>query len=327
VGKTTLRKVFFDQENPLKLITETLEPTYGVETSIYNLGGKIAVHDLAGQQLEEFLTSSSSALDGADLILAVLDSNDSWESNNVLWQKIDEVRKVQCPDAYLSIFFHKVDLLNFDQYRTLDQIVQVTFAGKPNTSAFLTSIDKQFFLRTYQAFITSIRKSLFRAGDAISRDFFVKLDILTQFAEKNTTSIDDLVTKLGVDSEIVQQNLKEMEDKGYVILKDTLRQVELSEIGQHIVKTTRNNLFLQIQEALSSNVEFIKAMILSDKIGRMILLFETEPGFIQKLNGIPETPLDPVFVSMFLSAIGNFGLSLDNLSNRKKYSSCNSILW
>jgi GTPase SAR1 family protein len=313
VGKTTLRKVFFDQDNPLQLLTETLEPTYGVETSLYNLGGKIAVHDLAGQQIEEFLTTSASVFDGADLILAVLDSNDSWENNDALWQKIDEVRKDQCPDAYLSIFFHKVDLLTPEQRQSLDQTVQVLFAGKSNVAAYLTSIDKQFFFRTYQAFIASIRRSLFRVGDAVSRDFFVKLDIISQFAEKNTTTLEELISKLGADSDIVKKNLQEMEAKGYIILKDALRQVELSEIGQYVVQTTQNNLYLQIQEALSTDVDFIKGMILSDKIGRLLLLFETESNYIQNLPGNPASPLDPSFVAMFVSAIGNFGQTLNPL--------------
>ena len=54
VGKTTFRHIFFDRDNPFDLLQKSLEPTHNIETNVYSFETLIAVHDLAGQQLDDW---------------------------------------------------------------------------------------------------------------------------------------------------------------------------------------------------------------------------------------------------------------------------------
>ena len=87
VGKTTLKKIFFEQSNPIQLLKESLEPTVDKVTTKYDIGGIIAIHDLAGQQINHWLSDSPQAFYEADLIICVLDSSKEWEENKPVWQK------------------------------------------------------------------------------------------------------------------------------------------------------------------------------------------------------------------------------------------------
>jgi len=311
VGKTTLKKVFFDQDSPIKLLSESLEPTYGVDTNLYDLGGKIAVHDLAGQQLEDFLSKDVEIFGGSDLILVVLDCREEWEKNNKLWKRIDDIRKTQCPDAFLTIFFHKCDLLTPQQRLNFNQKLDTLFAGKQNILAQLTSIAPEFFAEVFQNFVSVLQKCLFRVERSIPKDFFIKLNIINHFIEKNIVNFADLSSKLGVSAEDLQKSVLDLERKGYIIFKDNLKQVQLSEIGQTIVQNVKENIFLKIQESLDTPLDFVKALILCDNSGKIFLYFESEPDYIKKLAGNVDFNPDPTLISMFFSAIGNFGESLD----------------
>jgi len=311
VGKTTLRKIFFDQANPIQLLAETLEPTRGVETSLYNFGGNVAIFDLAGQQMEDFLSTSSDIFAETDLILLVLDSTESEENNNELWQKIEEIRQINCPEAYLSIFFHKADLLSTKNQKKMESKIRVLFSGITNASAYLTSIEPHFFFKMYQSFVSSLKAGLFRLGESIPKDFFIKLEIMSQFIEKNEETLENLISTIGVDSDLIQENLRELEAKGYIFLKDSSRRVALSQIGQYIIQRAQSNVYLKMQECLSAEVEFVKAFILSDTHGRNFVTFESEPDYIQKYSSDDENNPDATLISMFFSAIGSFGESFD----------------
>ena len=47
-GKTTLRKIFFEGENRLKLLKFGLDPTHGQESVILKLSEDVGIFDLAG---------------------------------------------------------------------------------------------------------------------------------------------------------------------------------------------------------------------------------------------------------------------------------------
>ena len=57
VGKTTLRRVFFEGESSRKLLEYAIEPTYGKETLILDFSQSIGIFDLAGQENERWLDS------------------------------------------------------------------------------------------------------------------------------------------------------------------------------------------------------------------------------------------------------------------------------
>ncbi len=61
-GKTTLRKIFFEGENRLKLLKFGLEPTLGQESVILNFSENIGIFDLAGQENWRWLESDEKSI-------------------------------------------------------------------------------------------------------------------------------------------------------------------------------------------------------------------------------------------------------------------------
>ena len=68
-GKNSLRKIFFEGETPQYLLDNPLKPTQGIENTILDLGSKIGVFDLAGQQNKQWLdTEKDIVFNKADII-------------------------------------------------------------------------------------------------------------------------------------------------------------------------------------------------------------------------------------------------------------------
>jgi len=174
VGKTTLRKIFFEQENPLKLLNESLEPTMGHETTIYDIEGLFEVHDLGGwqfklslseQQSESWSTENFDLFYKTDLIITMVDATDGWEENKKFWERINFQRQRICPNAHLIILFHKVDLLDDIQKQQLDWNISTIFAGEHDITAFTSSIVPDFFPRTFMNVVRGLRQCIMKNKD------------------------------------------------------------------------------------------------------------------------------------------------------------------
>lgn len=161
VGKTTIRKIFFEQESPIQLLHESLEPTKGVETEIYNLEGPIAVHDLAGQQLEDWLSSSIEVFFETDLIIAMVDATETWDQNQQFWERVNYQRQKICPKAFLMILYHKVDLLDESARQQLEWNIMTMALWDSSVSAFSSSIVAEFFLPMFKKFVAGLRQCIY----------------------------------------------------------------------------------------------------------------------------------------------------------------------
>ena len=121
IGKTTIRKVFFDQENPFTILKTTLDPTRGDEINFYSLGKTISIHDLAGQQIDNWLNEDSMIFNETDLVICMLDCQDEWDYSKKFLQGILNVTNAICENAKLIVFFHKIDLISDIEKKKLEQ--------------------------------------------------------------------------------------------------------------------------------------------------------------------------------------------------------------
>src|SRR5271157_2004715 len=174
VGKTTLRKIFFEQENPLKLLNESLEPTMGHETTIYDIEGLFEVHDLGGwqfklslseQQSESWSTENFDLFYKTDLIITMVDATDGWDENKNFWERVNFERQKICPNAHLMILFHKVDLLDDEKRQQLEWNISAIFAGEQDITAFTSSIVLDFFPATFNNFVGGFRQCITKIKD------------------------------------------------------------------------------------------------------------------------------------------------------------------
>ena len=60
VGKTTIKQVFFEHISPLSLLDNPLEPSRGINSSVYSTFNiDLGIFDLAGQENNIWFSSSS----------------------------------------------------------------------------------------------------------------------------------------------------------------------------------------------------------------------------------------------------------------------------
>jgi len=118
MGKTTLKKVIFEGEDPNELILFPLEATIGIKYSIHEfMNSKVSLIDAPGQSLQLILEDEQKQLivfGDSSAIVYVFDYP-TWisDSQDVLddIKKIYEINKKHDFDAKIILFLHKVDLL------------------------------------------------------------------------------------------------------------------------------------------------------------------------------------------------------------------------
>ena len=115
-GKSTIRRVFFEDGSPKTLIDSPLEPTRGIENYTYNwLDVTAGVVDSAGQEIERWLgLDSQMAFGESDSIIFVIDVKKFQEYESQILEDILsalEAKEKFAPKSQMNIFLHKTDLL------------------------------------------------------------------------------------------------------------------------------------------------------------------------------------------------------------------------
>jgi hypothetical protein len=119
MGKTTLKKVIFEGEDPNELILFPLEATIGIKYSIHEfMDSKVSLIDAPGQSLQLILEDEQKQLlvfGDSSAIVYVFDYYPTWiaDSQDVLddIRKIYEINKKHDFGAKIILFLHKIDLL------------------------------------------------------------------------------------------------------------------------------------------------------------------------------------------------------------------------
>ncbi len=127
-GKSTIRRIFFEDEKPKELISNPLEPTRGIENYTYNwLDVAAGVVDSAGQEIERWLgLDSELAFGESDSIIFVVDVEKfSAYKSQILEDILSAVnaKAKYAPKAQFNLFLHKIDLFpESDRENQLEQI-------------------------------------------------------------------------------------------------------------------------------------------------------------------------------------------------------------
>ena len=158
-GKTTIKKIIFEGNNPKDLLFNPLEPTRGITPSIYSwLDLNLGVFDSSGQELSYLLTDEdelSLAFDNTSIIIYVIDYPRWVSTSNEI---LDEIKKIinisnkRSTDAQLFIFFHKADLINKEtRDKNMDEI-EIEIHKEIDLPVYFTSILPELIYLTYNAF-------------------------------------------------------------------------------------------------------------------------------------------------------------------------------
>jgi len=158
-GKTTIKKIIFEGEDPKELLVNPLDPTRGLSPSVYSwLDLKVGLFDSSGQELESLLNNKDEydlAFDNTDIIIYIMDYP-SWIANPdeliTEIQKINDIIKSNSYPASIILFIHKIDLIGNKNRKTTLKKIKDKLKEKCPFPIFFTSIHPEFIFSLYNAF-------------------------------------------------------------------------------------------------------------------------------------------------------------------------------
>jgi small GTP-binding protein len=325
VGKTTLRKIFFEYQSAEQLMKCALDPTYGAESIVLNLGQQIGVFDLAGQENYRWLeTGEKEIFADSTHILAVVDVTSSIGSIVEFTSKLVEVRDQICPRATIFLLTNKIDLLSQDELEDKKKVLYSKLKQIKLIKIEFTSILRTHFLRTLKIFKNIIDAVL---GDEIlleSVDTLLINDsiaILNLFKGSTTLSIVDLLsgTQLSqkrvktciaslVERNLVEEVIGQVGGEPNYKLANAMNPDIVSMLGsysreklglvEHGLSAHRND------EVVIETPPFI-GFFIADLNGRTILMVESREGVMKQCIGMDdEKNID--LIPPFISALTSF---------------------
>lgn len=311
VGKTTLKKILFEQKDPFKLLNQSLEPTYGIDTTQYNVGKSFTVFDLAGQQISEWLSTSSEVFMETDMILLILDIKEDYNVNKEYVKIIEELRNKYCPNAIYGVFFHKIDLLPKNKRKDTIQNYLDSFKEFNNIFFYPTSIQKDYFVDTFNYLIILLRKCMAKMDSKDYSNIFAKTLIMNQFLNKNTIFFEDLQVILGESTSEVSQIIQILEKENLITVDPKDSSIKITSTGSKKLNNLKTILIEEIEKNPQIRDLSVKGLIISDEHGRAFLNYESQQDYFATLTSQNEYRGDPTLISMFFSAISDFGKTID----------------
>jgi hypothetical protein len=193
-GKTCIKKVFFEGEDPKKLLSElgSPEPTFGVQHYNYSwLDTEIGTVDSSGQEFERYISGDSFEREitfgSSDTVIYVFDIN-NWlnEREKVIenLKKIITTRDEIAPNAKLYSFCHKIDLIteNTEKRAGIFSDIKKQLQTELNIKTVFTSIEPKYIHTLFRS-LQIILNDLSKVGSVL--ESFLK-DILNRM---DSTSI------------------------------------------------------------------------------------------------------------------------------------------
>jgi hypothetical protein len=167
VGKTTIKKVMFDGEDPNELIIFPLEATIGIKYSVHDfMDLKISLLDSPGQSLPILLEDEQKQLltfGDTSAIIYIFDYP-TWikNSQDILddVKKLYEIRKKHEFEAKIILFLHKIDLLITKKIGSMLALIRRQITNQLNlpeeVPIYFTSLHPNLIYTTYNAISDTI---------------------------------------------------------------------------------------------------------------------------------------------------------------------------
>ena len=164
MGKTTIKKVIFKEENPEDLILFPLDATISTKYSVYDfMDLKLSLLDTAGQSLPIYLSDEDKQIEifGDTSVLIYIFDYNIWLSNPQ--EVIDDIKKIYKINdkngARIFLFFHKVDLIyqvNEDMLSLLKSRVLNQLDLPVELPIYFTSLHPKLLFSIYNAFFDAL---------------------------------------------------------------------------------------------------------------------------------------------------------------------------
>jgi GTPase SAR1 family protein len=222
-GKTTIREVFFSMSDPIDLLKKSLAPTRGYEIftfKIFNL--KVSFFDLAGQEIERWIGDDQNIFTQTNYIINVFEITYSLEEIMQLLVKINKILNdlnlATCP---FYILLHKIDLrpINYVNYKKQELIRNLNVFPRNIEGIKLTSVQEDFFLRSYYSIIEIIYHILGKKikPDQIECNFIKEeISLILNLKKSILYDMDTIMENYNINSQDYISHLKRLEHIGFI---------------------------------------------------------------------------------------------------------------
>ena len=235
VGKTSIYNSFFEMGNPKSFLDNSLEPTRGINSSLYSLfDSHFGVFDLAGQENDLWLSTNQDIFNNSNLIICIFEVMTSLESIISFLVKILQIKKrLHLSECKIITFIHKIDLVEpsyvFHKIKAIDNFFKTQYRRGQEIEIYKTSITEEFFFSTY-SILGEILRLLFNHEER------------TQIGEKELADIKNEI-----------ELLLKMEKEVYYNKEILSRELnfKIDDINSHIDRLLQIN-FVQSNDALNS---------------------------------------------------------------------------
>ena len=219
-GKTTLRKIFFEGENASTLLEYSLEPTYGQESIILELGESVGIFDLAGQENQRWLeTDEKSVFYNTEIIIIVLDITQPLDGILEFVKKVVKIRDNLTPSTFIYTLLHKIDLITRDRLNDKKVSVLNKLGIKKHMKIAFTSIKRNYFLDTLSLFMDILKTctSKLIKNEKINLSFIeATIKLLYQIQQEVIVSKEFLNEKLKISSDQFEEILAILKRKNHI---------------------------------------------------------------------------------------------------------------
>jgi len=167
MGKTTIKKVIFEGEDPSELVLSPLEATIGIKYSVHEfMDSKVSLIDAPGQSLPIILEDEQKQIltfGDTGAIIYIFDYP-TWisDSQDIIddVRKIYEINKKHDFSAKIILFLHKIDLIIKKKIGTLLSFIRRQIIKQLNLPEeipiYFTSLHPNLIYTTYNAISNTI---------------------------------------------------------------------------------------------------------------------------------------------------------------------------
>ncbi len=279
-GKTTFKKVFFEDANPIQLVKESLDPTRGVETNTYaGFSNLISVWDLAGQEIDHWLSDRTDVFNGSNVIVCMLNVADPLKDSVAFLIKFLKIRNTISPSTPIFILLTKCDLIpNIESYNMILKMEKFIQEKYPEfvdeclrTKIHRVSIADAFFLKTltiaFQIIEVCIEKSELQISPEHLAEIKTKMKILTLFPLSAWLKVTEIKIPVRLDSSSFQRYINDLYNLGYLARERGVF-YSISEKGDHFISACKKQAVLVKTKAMMENIGFFfKLKSEMEKIG------------------------------------------------------------
>ena len=231
VGKTTIKKVFFDHTSPVSLLKNPLQPSRGVNSRVYStFNFYLGIFDLAGQENKNwFSNKGKDVFTESNIIICVFDIRNTLESIIQFLMGIYKLKKeLHLNSCQIIAFLHKIDLRSNSyvnqKLKIIQNFISIQHPQGKNFKIYKTSITIDYFYNTYYIISEILnliyQRNLTSVDDQEFQKLKKELSIIFNLKINFIYNITDLVHKFKFNSEDLKNHIERLEKLGFIKVFD-----------------------------------------------------------------------------------------------------------